>query len=87
MESKSKIIGEKVLKDMDGDEYKYRGELNEEGIATGEGYGEWPNGDTFKGEFSNDMPNGIGMYIFEDGSRYEGEFRNGKMHGKITFHK
>ena len=80
-------IGNKVLKDMDGDDYEYTGQVDANGVATGEGHGRWPSGDTFRGQFANDMPNGVGVYTFEDGSRYEGEFKDGKMHGKITYYK
>ena len=43
------IQANKVLKDMDGDDYEYNGPVDSNGVATGQGHGRWPNGDTFRG--------------------------------------
>ena len=35
-------------------------------------------GDSFDGEWKGDLPDGRGVYIYADGRRSEGEFKNGK---------
>ena len=80
-------VGLKTLKDIDGDEFQYHGQLDEDGVACGDGIGTFPNGDTHKGQFKDDKPHGVGVYTYEDGTRYEGEFKAGRMHGKITYYK
>ncbi len=38
------------------------------------------------GCLSGDCRNGIGMWAYADGSKYEGEFKAGNIHGQGTFH-
>ncbi|MGS0524405.1 hypothetical protein ACU8V7_03520 [Zobellia nedashkovskayae] len=43
--------------------------------------------DTYKGQFKKGLPNGFGIYTWNDGKIYEGEFKKGKKEGegKLTF--
>jgi hypothetical protein len=38
-------------------------------------------GDCYLGKYQADLPNGIGVYLFEKGQKYMGEWDNGKKHG------
>jgi hypothetical protein len=38
--------------------------------------------DTYVGRFSKGLPHGSGIYTWADGRRYDGEWSNGKQHGK-----
>ena len=40
------------------------------------------NGDIYKGEISNNLPNGEGTYTFTNGDIYVGEFIDGVIQGK-----
>ncbi len=40
---------------------------------------EWADGRSYEGEFKNDLKHGKGIYISENGNRYEGFWENGKM--------
>ena len=40
----------------------------------------------YKGEWKSNFVHGKGIYIWEEGKRYEGEFLNGKKHGYGTFY-
>ena len=42
----------------------------------------WPNGDTYEGEYKDDIRNGFGIYKYKDGNRYEGEWKNDQKNGK-----
>ena len=42
---------------------------------------------TYEGELLNNVPEGIGILTELDGSRYEGEFRNGKRTGWGKYHE
>ena len=44
----------------------------------------YSNNCRYIGEHINNIPNGYGEVIFQDGKRYIGEFKDGKLHGKIT---
>lgn len=39
------------------------------------------NGDYYKGEFVNGMPEGYGCYVWEDGSSFKGDFKQGLRNG------
>ena len=56
---------------------------------TFEGFGRFyfHNGDTYEGNFENDMFNGLGKYIFKSGDEYNGPFLNDQFHGigTLTF--
>lgn len=39
----------------------------------------------YKGEFSNGIINGKGMYIWSNGNRYDGEWKNSLRHGHGTY--
>ena len=40
------------------------------------------NGDSYEGEIAKDQPNGTGIYKFKNKSYYQGEFKDGKFHGR-----
>ncbi|AFZ80330.1 MORN repeat domain containing protein [Theileria equi strain WA] len=44
----------------------------------------YPNGDIYIGELTDMLRNGHGSYISVDGSRYDGEWRRDRRHGKGT---
>lgn len=44
-----------------------------------------PNGDSYMGSFSGNVPNGSGKYAWSDGCVYEGEWKRGKASGKGKF--
>jgi 1-phosphatidylinositol-4-phosphate 5-kinase len=44
-----------------------------------------PNGDSYMGSFSGNVPNGSGKYSWKDGCIYEGEWKRGKASGKGNF--
>ena len=39
------------------------------------------NGDRYEGELENQQPHGKGKYLFQDGSKFTGEFALGLFHG------
>ena len=43
------------------------------------------NGDRYKGQILNGIPEGKGIIYFKSGNRYEGQLRNGKQEGKGIF--
>jgi hypothetical protein len=53
-----------------------------EGQFEGNGFGKYPNGDMYIGDWHNNAKHGEGMMYFEDGSQYKGGFKKGQMHGK-----
>ena len=44
------------------------------------------NGDRYKGQILNGIPEGKGIIYFKSGNRYEGQLRNGKQEGKGIFY-
>ncbi|XP_051150826.1 phosphatidylinositol 4-phosphate 5-kinase 1-like isoform X2 [Andrographis paniculata] len=44
-----------------------------------------PNGDLYIGDFSNNVPHGLGKYLWKDGCMYQGEWKKGKASGKGKF--
>lgn len=95
--SKNKNTTKKKAKGVQGelatDTCTYKGEVLD---GRAEGYGNLTyisgpkSGDTYEGEFENNMFNGHGKYIFKDGGgkyTYTGEFIDGSMTGKgrMTF--
>jgi hypothetical protein len=39
------------------------------------------NGDYYKGEYVNGLPEGFGEYVWTDKSRYKGDFKQGLRNG------
>lgn len=37
----------------------------------------WVNGEIYKGQWDNDTPHGHGEYLYINGDKYTGEFKNG----------
>ncbi|TRY71224.1 hypothetical protein TCAL_10839 [Tigriopus californicus] len=61
------------------------GDFDENGVKSGMGHLEVPNGSTYDGQFQKGLPNGVGIMRFPDSSRYEGEFMQGWFHGHGVF--
>lgn len=40
------------------------------------------HGDTYEGDYENDMKHGYGIYHWANGSSYEGNFSKDQKHGK-----
>ena len=47
---------------------------------------EFPNGDTYRGDYVAEQRTGQGVYTWANGDRYEGQFLDGQMHGEGTFY-
>ena len=62
------------------------GDFDENGVKSGLGHLEVPNGSTYDGQFLKGLPNGVGVMRFPDSSRYEGEFMQGWFHGHGVYH-
>ena len=43
----------------------------------------WANGNSYKGDFCEDMREGSGEMVWNDGSTYSGEWQRGLPHGKV----
>jgi hypothetical protein len=57
-------------------------------LKHGLGYLEYPNGDTYRGQFAFDKRHGAGTYKYvadKSGNMYSGEWRNGLRHGQGAF--
>ena len=63
--------------------WNYFGELDDNGLACGEGVANNENGDSWSGTFVNGCPEGILVKSNGD-CRLEGEFRAGNVFGKHT---
>jgi len=64
----------------------FKGTINSDG--TRDGTWDYGDGDIFTGHFIGvNILNGSGKFVLSNGTRYEGEFHDGKMHGqgKLTF--
>jgi len=56
------------------------------GLKHGMGLLEYPNGDTYRGQFAFDKRHGSGTYKYaSDGNMYSGEWSNGLRHGRGAF--
>ena len=44
-------------------------------------------GATYEGNVKNGKANGIGIFTFDDGSKYEGDFKDGLKHSQLRFGK
>ncbi len=42
----------------------------------------YPTGDTYDGEFLNDLYHGYGIYTWKNGNRYEGMWKNNRREGQ-----
>ena len=42
----------------------------------------WKNGKIYEGLIFEDIPNGFGRLIYDNGEFYQGEFMDGKRHGE-----
>ena len=52
-------------------------------LPNGRGIRKWPNGDLYEGTYRNGFQDGIGMFVsIEQGWKYEGEWSEGKIHGR-----
>lgn len=55
-------------------------------IRQGAGVYRFANGQTYEGEWSDDLMSGYGVMTFTDGSRFAGRFSNGQPDGPGVFH-
>ena len=80
----------KVIKFKEG---RYEGEVNSSGDPEGSGSLEYPGNDEFlrqlyEGDFVNKKAHGKGMMRWNQGDKYEGEWKDGLRHGRgIYFSK
>ncbi|MEC7875524.1 MAG: hypothetical protein VYC15_01830 [Pseudomonadota bacterium] len=58
---------------------------NEEIWNDCQGAKKYENGDSYAGEWKNNLRHGKGTYRFANGNKYVGEYEDGKWHGKGTF--
>jgi len=42
----------------------------------------YKNGETYEGQFQDDMKNGSGLYKYPNGDFYKGDFMRDKRHGQ-----
>lgn len=62
-------------------EFEYEGEF-QSGLLHGKGKLRYFNGDTFIGDFDNDLPNGSGTFTSNNGKKtYSGEWKLGRKEG------
>jgi len=62
----------------------YTGDFDSNGKYSGHGIIEWPNGDSFEGDFVNGVYSGYGRYDSADGSWTKGRYEDGKLNGTAT---
>lgn len=79
-EIRSRIVAKSYV-----DGSRYKGQFFQ-GKRHGVGIYYYSNGDVYGGQWSNDLFDGYGFYIFNSGERYEGELKNGKKHGKGKYY-
>jgi hypothetical protein len=48
----------------------------------GKGVYTWPTGQSYEGEYKNDIKDGFGCYRWKDGKLFIGEWKNNKRNGK-----
>ena len=54
------------------------------GSLNGQGFMTWAHGESYEGDWQDDVFHGHGISVLADGERYEGQWRNGKRHGRGT---
>lgn len=64
----------------------YIGTRNKLHERHGNGWAHLPNGDFYKGSYSNGLRHGYGLYVFKTGERYIGNYRHGLKCGMGTFY-
>ena len=67
----------------EGDSYIYTGAI-ENGKRTGKGKCVW-DGDTYEGDFQDDMFHGQGTMTYADGEKYVGQWKDNMYHGQGTY--
>ena len=50
-----------------------------------EGSYQYPTGETYSGEWQNNLFHGNGIFLYENGDRYVGNFKNDLHHGQGTY--
>lgn len=74
----NKQIKKSIKKYKGGGKRKGEKTINEKKII------KFSNGDVYKGDLVQGIPNGMGWYMWDDERIYDGEWLNGTMHGKGT---
>ena len=54
-------------------------------VFTGECTLRYANGDSYSGDYVNDLPEGNGTFTWASGEKYIGEFQGGLFNGKGTY--
>ena len=80
---KGKMEGKVTVRYSDGKFYEGFVKDNEK---SGEGYFEWNNRNHYKGEYLRGKKHGKGV-LMRDGTIYDGHFKNGVMHGKMSIYQ
>ena len=79
--------GEKTIVDGNDVEYHYKGEVDSENQACGQGVAECTDGHSYTGTFLKDQMHGVGLIRYKDGSREHGRWKHGLIHGKTTLYQ
>ncbi|KAH6575101.1 hypothetical protein BASA50_007111 [Batrachochytrium salamandrivorans] len=63
----------------------HEGELNGDGVFTGDGTAAYHSGHKYQGGFKSGLLNGTGKYEWSDGITYKGQFQDNKIMGSGTY--
>ena len=64
----------------------YCGKINAHKMRHGKGLFKYPAGDTYIGEWKDDIFHGQGIYIFREGQVYDGTLKNGMKDGQGIYY-
>ena len=74
-----KLEGQGIIRSLEGMEYQ--GEFKD-GVKHGQGVEKWENGSKYEGQFVKGEKDVKGKFTWtEDGNSYDGELKNGNLHG------
>ena len=63
---------------------EYRGEIDDDNNAYGEGILTWPSGATETSTWLNNKKHGYCIFIDDRGERWEGQVKHGEWSGELT---